>query len=200
MLSTSLLPQLYNSLWVLACSIIPLHGCWAHKKWNKVTSDIKLVFYSWTMTMMHGPINIRYVILIALPLQQWLHEPASILRHTYVACLVLIDKIPLVHTWYWPNLKSVGGWSPANIFGAQMLWICLSCKASETGTLLQHYPYWIFKYMNRVCVCVCVCVYLQYIFAEVTTPEINILLEHCFWDPRDRMTSVLGGNVLLWYN
>ena len=30
-----------------------------HKKWNKIASDIKLVFYSSTITMMHGPINIR---------------------------------------------------------------------------------------------------------------------------------------------
>jgi len=32
--------------------------CWAHKKWNKIASDIKLVFYSSTITMMHGPIDI----------------------------------------------------------------------------------------------------------------------------------------------
>jgi hypothetical protein len=30
----------------------------------------------------------QYVILIAFPLQQWLHERASILRYTYIACLV----------------------------------------------------------------------------------------------------------------
>jgi hypothetical protein len=28
------------------------------------------------------------VTFIALPLQQWLHERASMLRHTYIACLV----------------------------------------------------------------------------------------------------------------
>ena len=33
---------------------------WVHKKWNKIASDIKLVFYSSTITMMHGPINIRF--------------------------------------------------------------------------------------------------------------------------------------------
>ena len=33
--------------------------CWAHKKWNKATSDIKLVFHSSTITMMQSPINIR---------------------------------------------------------------------------------------------------------------------------------------------
>ena len=33
---------------------------WAHKKWNKIASDIKLDFHSSTITMMHGPINIRW--------------------------------------------------------------------------------------------------------------------------------------------
>jgi len=32
--------------------------CWAHNKWNKIASDMKLVFYSSIITMMHGPINI----------------------------------------------------------------------------------------------------------------------------------------------
>ena len=32
-------------------------------------------------------INSEYVILIAFPLQQWLHERASLLRYTYTACL-----------------------------------------------------------------------------------------------------------------
>jgi len=32
-----------------------------------------------------------YVILIALPQQQWLHEHASSLRYTYIACLVLYE-------------------------------------------------------------------------------------------------------------
>jgi len=31
----------------------------------------------------------QYVILIAFPLQQWLHERASMLRYMYIACLVL---------------------------------------------------------------------------------------------------------------
>jgi len=33
--------------------------CWVHKKWNKISSDIKLLFYSSTITMMHSPININ---------------------------------------------------------------------------------------------------------------------------------------------
>jgi len=38
--------------------------CWAHKKWNKIASDIKLVFYSSTITVMHGPINIRWMCML----------------------------------------------------------------------------------------------------------------------------------------
>jgi hypothetical protein len=33
-------------------------------------------------------INSEYVILIAFPQQQWLHERASMLRDTYIACIV----------------------------------------------------------------------------------------------------------------
>jgi len=48
--------------------------CWAHKKWNKMESGIKLVFYSSNITMMHGPINIRFIsscsrlLVLSLPL------------------------------------------------------------------------------------------------------------------------------------
>jgi len=44
---------------LLMMAILMSETCWAHKKWNKMASDIKLVFYSSTITMMHGPINIR---------------------------------------------------------------------------------------------------------------------------------------------
>ena len=40
--------------------ILMSETCWAHKKWNKIASDIKLVFHSSTITMLHGPINIRW--------------------------------------------------------------------------------------------------------------------------------------------
>ena len=32
--------------------------------------------------------HLEYVILLAFPLQQWLRERASVLRYTYLACLV----------------------------------------------------------------------------------------------------------------
>ena len=43
--------------------------CWAHKKWNKIASDIKLVFHSSTITMMHGAINIKDI--FPLPSMMW---------------------------------------------------------------------------------------------------------------------------------
>jgi hypothetical protein len=37
------------------------------------------------------------VILITLPLQQWLQGRASMLRYTYIACLVIYDILSLFH-------------------------------------------------------------------------------------------------------
>jgi len=48
-----------NSQKLLIMDILMSETCWAHKKWNKIASDIKLVFYSSTVTMMRGPINLR---------------------------------------------------------------------------------------------------------------------------------------------
>jgi len=42
-------------------------ACWIHKSTNT---------------------HSEYVILIAFPLQRWLHERASMLRYAYIACLV----------------------------------------------------------------------------------------------------------------
>jgi len=50
-----------NSRKILMMDILMSETCWAHKKWNKTASDIKLVLYSSTITMMHGPINIRFI-------------------------------------------------------------------------------------------------------------------------------------------
>ena len=45
---------------LLKMDILMSETCWAHNKWNKIASDIKLVFHSATIAMMHGPINIRF--------------------------------------------------------------------------------------------------------------------------------------------
>jgi len=44
---------------LLKMDILMSETCWAHNKWNKIARDIKLVFHSSTIAMMHGPINIR---------------------------------------------------------------------------------------------------------------------------------------------
>ena len=49
-----------NSRKLLMVDILMSETCWAHKRWNKIASDIKLVFYSSTIIMMQGPINIRF--------------------------------------------------------------------------------------------------------------------------------------------
>jgi len=45
---------------LLTMDILMSETCWVHKRWNKIASDIKLVFYS-TITMMYGPISIRFM-------------------------------------------------------------------------------------------------------------------------------------------
>ena len=49
-----------NSRKLLMMDILMSETCWAHKKWNKIARDIRLVFYSSNITMVHGPVNIRY--------------------------------------------------------------------------------------------------------------------------------------------
>ena len=44
---------------LLKMDILMSETCWAHNKWNKIASDIKLVFHSSTIATMHGPINIK---------------------------------------------------------------------------------------------------------------------------------------------
>ena len=53
------LPWLSRVFKLLMMDILMSETCSAHKKWNKIISDIKFFFYSSTITMMHGPINIR---------------------------------------------------------------------------------------------------------------------------------------------
>jgi len=53
----ALVPQ--HSRRLLKMDILMSETCWAHNKWKKIASDIKFVFHSSTIAMMHGPINIR---------------------------------------------------------------------------------------------------------------------------------------------
>ena len=71
---------------LLMMDILMSETCWAHKKWNKIASGIKLVFHSSTITTMHGPINIRniHMVSFAIPrqlqtisLQTWSYQNCS---------------------------------------------------------------------------------------------------------------------------
>ena len=57
---------------LLKTDILISETCWAHNTWNKIASDIKLVFHSSTIAMMHGPINIRLV--------QWLPSTLMVMN------------------------------------------------------------------------------------------------------------------------
>jgi len=54
-----------NSRNLRMMDILMSETCWAHTKWNKIASDIKLVFYSSTITMMHGPINTTFTLYVS---------------------------------------------------------------------------------------------------------------------------------------
>ena len=71
--------------------------CWAHKKWNKIASDIKLVFYSSTITMMHGPINTR--------VSQCPTDGVN--RQTGLTMYILspIITLPLNFQWSFPTIR-----------------------------------------------------------------------------------------------
>ena len=70
-----------NSRKLLKMDILMSEICWAHKKWNKIASDIKLVFYSSTITMMHGPINIRFF-----------YSFAATVNWEYVTCQLFVSS------------------------------------------------------------------------------------------------------------
>ena len=47
---------------LLKMDILMSETCWAHNKWNKIASVIKLVFHSSTIATIHGPINIKVLL------------------------------------------------------------------------------------------------------------------------------------------
>jgi len=57
--NTTIVVLQQNSRKLLMMDILMSETWWAHKKWNNIASDIKLVYYSSNITVLHGPINIR---------------------------------------------------------------------------------------------------------------------------------------------
>ena len=66
---------------LLKMDILMSETCWAHNKWNKIASDIKLLFHSSTIAMMHGPISIRHLLLVGAGWRGKRVRGAKLCRH-----------------------------------------------------------------------------------------------------------------------
>ena len=73
---------------LLKMDILMSETCWAHNKWNKIASDIKLVFNSSTIAMMHGPINIR----VSSPINKFYN---LVLQDKFLPCISSQSSLPL---------------------------------------------------------------------------------------------------------
>jgi hypothetical protein len=79
----------------ILCSVIFFNRAFYEIMWKNNVEVARLQMTVWhmhitcwltTATVTHS----EYVILIAFPLQQWLHECTSMLYYTYIACLVTV--------------------------------------------------------------------------------------------------------------
>ena len=95
---------------LLMMDILMSETCWAHKKWNTIVSDNKMVFYSSTITMMHGPINIKFTVfgkgLKRLPWVLWVRFLCLLPRLCLDTCRISVSKgatiwVILCENWYY---------------------------------------------------------------------------------------------------
>ena len=56
---------------------------------DNITQRIRISCWTPKATITYS----EYVILIAFPLQQWLHERSSVLRYTYIVCVEHVQYI-----------------------------------------------------------------------------------------------------------
>ena len=85
---------------LLMMDILMSETCWVHKKWNKISSDIKLVFHSSTITMMHGPINIRFTgLAVQIQPETWIY--------VHISCIVFVCCICEYTTSHWDIVRGV---------------------------------------------------------------------------------------------
>ena len=115
--------------------------CWAHKKWNKIASDIKLVFYFSIITMMHGPINIILLIHVqASGRRNCLH--GSSFQYGLYQWRTVVLKTSIFSPLYSPlEILSVLKFSP----DTPIYWIifkiihthgCLKCSRQKSSAIL----------------------------------------------------------------
>ena len=65
--------------------------------WKNIVQPGRLQMTKWRMRIVSWinkatNTHSQYVTLIAFPLQQWLHERPTMLRYTYIACLVTTEN------------------------------------------------------------------------------------------------------------
>ena len=99
-----------NSRKLLMMDILMSETCWAHNKWNKIASDIKLVFYSSTIAVMHGPINISPLkVIVMLHFMFWMSTiPSEIIDSTIVPRYKSVVMIQWLRKQCLLNLKFIG--------------------------------------------------------------------------------------------
>ena len=99
--TTNVVIQL-NSRKLLMMGVLMSETCWAHKKW-KLASDMKLVLYSSTITMMHGPINITDTEDLSLiqSYQQSLRPPHSHIRRLNVISSLQDNNTPFKDIYFY---------------------------------------------------------------------------------------------------
>ena len=146
---------------LLKMDILMSETCWAHNKWNKVASDMKLVFHSSTIAMMHGPINIS---------SKW--TSSKIIKWRISGCLFTTVKKKLltkctswskitvwkfshdVSLWVW---KCKTEWSVRRSGLLHMLRAteCLRADRLEAATDSGSYSFSVFQCQPSVCLRVC---------------------------------------------
>jgi hypothetical protein len=94
----------------------------------------------------------EYVILIAFPLEQWLHEHTTMLHDTYLACFVMIivcitilnsflhhlyvSSIEYVRCGFWHNFMTMVDHIVLCVVWTEKCWVTLLHKGSEFRSLL----------------------------------------------------------------
>ena len=117
---------------LLVMDILISETCWVHKKWNKITSDIKLVFYSSNITMMYGPINIRTTLKFVTAL---LKHPVYVRKRVDANWSTkLLDVIWMVFRKYfcllWAKLSWITGFTTLKKI-TRTIFVALAATASD---------------------------------------------------------------------
>jgi len=81
---------------LLMMDILMSETCWTHKKWNKIASDIKLVFYSSSLINLASLNNMYFQIIYFLVIRdKTLWDMYALLKHKVTEnCKLIINNFP----------------------------------------------------------------------------------------------------------